>query len=88
MAETEIEPRVTTDERDKMQKVLDLISSDQMDKAASLLEKAGVTQPTPFTISCLPTFISSRKNLIRQPISIKSPSENIPNSAAPGATSA
>ena len=37
MAETEIEPRVTTDERDKMQKVLDLISSDQMDKAASLL---------------------------------------------------
>ena len=40
MAETEIEPRVTTDERDKMQKVLDLISSDQMDKAASLLEKS------------------------------------------------
>ena len=40
MAETEIEPRVTTDERDKMQKVLVLISSDQMDKAASLLEKS------------------------------------------------
>lgn len=40
MAETEIEPRVTTEERDKMQKVLALISSDQMDKAATLLEKS------------------------------------------------
>jgi len=39
MAETEIEPRVTTVGRDKMQKVLELISSDQMDKAARLLEK-------------------------------------------------
>lgn len=39
MAETEIEPRVSTEERDKMQKMLALISADQMDKAASLLEK-------------------------------------------------
>ncbi len=39
MAETEIEPRVTTDERAKMEKVLALISSDQMDNAAHLLEK-------------------------------------------------
>lgn len=40
MAETEIEPRVTTEERDKMQKILELISSGQMDKAVSLLEKS------------------------------------------------
>lgn len=38
-AETEIEPRVTTDEREKMQEILTMISKDQMDKAASLLEK-------------------------------------------------
>ncbi len=40
LSETEIEPRVTTDERIKMQKMLDLISSDQMDNAALLLEKS------------------------------------------------
>lgn len=39
MAETEIEPRVTSDEREKMQKVLAHISSDQMDKAIILLKK-------------------------------------------------
>ncbi len=39
MAETDIEPRVTTDEREKMAKILDLISSDQMDKASNMLEK-------------------------------------------------
>jgi tetratricopeptide (TPR) repeat protein len=41
LAETEIEPRVTVDERDRMQEVLGLISSDQMDKAARLLQKHG-----------------------------------------------
>lgn len=40
MAETEIEPRVTTNERDQMQKVLDLISSDKMDQAVELLKKS------------------------------------------------
>ncbi len=40
MAETEIEPRVTTSERDQMQKVLDLISSDKMDQAVELLKKS------------------------------------------------
>lgn len=39
IAETEIEPRVTTDEREKMEKVLDLISSDKMSDAARTLEK-------------------------------------------------
>lgn len=39
MAETEIEPRVTIDERDQMQKVLDLISSDKMNEAEKLLVK-------------------------------------------------
>lgn len=39
IAETEIEPRVTVDERDKMQKVLTLISSDKMDDAAAMLIK-------------------------------------------------
>ncbi len=39
IAETDIEPRVTTDEREQMQKVLALISSDKMDEAARLLEK-------------------------------------------------
>lgn len=39
IAETEIEPRVTIDERDQMQKVLELISSDKMDEAAVKLEK-------------------------------------------------
>lgn len=40
MAETEIEPRVTTSERDQMQKVLDFISSDKMDQAVELLRKS------------------------------------------------
>jgi len=40
IAETEIEPRVTTDEREEMQKVLALISSDKMDEAARFLEKS------------------------------------------------
>ena len=39
-AETEIEPRVTSEERDKMQKVLELISSNQMDKAVNVIEKS------------------------------------------------
>lgn len=40
MAETEIEPRVTIEERDRMQKVLGFMSSGEMDKAAGLLEKS------------------------------------------------
>jgi tetratricopeptide (TPR) repeat protein len=39
LAETEIEPTVTQDERETMLKVLDLISSDKMDEAARLLQK-------------------------------------------------
>jgi tetratricopeptide (TPR) repeat protein len=39
IAETEIEPRVTADERDQMLKVLGFISSDKVDEAATLLEK-------------------------------------------------
>jgi tetratricopeptide (TPR) repeat protein len=39
IAETEIEPRVTTVEREQMQEILELISSDKMDEAAVLLEK-------------------------------------------------
>ncbi|MCA9285201.1 MAG: tetratricopeptide repeat protein [Phycisphaerales bacterium] len=39
VAETEIEPRVTADEIKQMQKVLDLIAADDMDKAAAMLEK-------------------------------------------------
>jgi tetratricopeptide (TPR) repeat protein len=39
IAETEIEPTVTQDEREKMLKVLELISSDKMDEAARSLEK-------------------------------------------------
>jgi tetratricopeptide (TPR) repeat protein len=40
IAETDIEPRVTVTEREQMQKVLDLISSDKMDQAAAMLVKA------------------------------------------------
>jgi tetratricopeptide (TPR) repeat protein len=40
IAETEIEPRVTVDERDQLQKVLNLISADKMNEAAAMLEKA------------------------------------------------
>jgi len=39
IAETEIEPRLTTIEREQMQKILELISSDRMDKATALIEK-------------------------------------------------
>jgi tetratricopeptide (TPR) repeat protein len=39
IAETDIEPRVTSDEREKMQKILELISSDELDKAAELLQR-------------------------------------------------
>lgn len=39
IAETEIEPRVTADERDQMLKVLELISSDRLGDAAGMLEK-------------------------------------------------
>lgn len=39
IAETEIEPRVTADEREKMLKVLELISSEKMDEAVKLIEK-------------------------------------------------
>ena len=37
IAETEIEPRITLDERDQMQEVLTLVSSDQLDEAAKML---------------------------------------------------
>jgi len=39
IASTDIEPRVTMIERDQMQKVLELISSDKMDDAAKMLAK-------------------------------------------------
>jgi len=39
IAATDIEPRVTLLEREQMEKVLDLISSDKMEQAATLLEK-------------------------------------------------
>lgn len=39
IAETDIEPRVTEDERDKMLKVLEHISADEIDKAAAMLQK-------------------------------------------------
>ena len=39
LAETEIEPSVTQDERKKMLEVMDLFSEDRMDKAESLLRK-------------------------------------------------
>jgi tetratricopeptide (TPR) repeat protein len=41
VAETEIEPRVTAEEREQMEKVLGFISSDQMAKAEELLKKNG-----------------------------------------------
>lgn len=40
IAETDIEPRVTVDERDQMQKLLVLISSDKMDEVVAKLEKS------------------------------------------------
>lgn len=40
IAETDIEPRLTVEERDQMQKILGLISSDKMDEAVKLLEKS------------------------------------------------
>ena len=39
IAETDIEPTVTIDEREQMQEVLELISSDKMDEAAKELKK-------------------------------------------------
>jgi tetratricopeptide (TPR) repeat protein len=39
IAETDIEPRVTSNERDRMLKVMGLISSDKMSEAAAMLEK-------------------------------------------------
>lgn len=39
IAEVDVEPRVTTDERNQMQKVLELISADKMDEAADRLAK-------------------------------------------------
>lgn len=39
IAETDIEPRVTEDERKEMQAILDLIAAEDMDKAAARLEK-------------------------------------------------
>ncbi|MBU0755683.1 MAG: tetratricopeptide repeat protein [Planctomycetes bacterium] len=39
IAETEVEPRITMDERTRMQEVLDLIAADEMDKAAGLLNE-------------------------------------------------
>ncbi|MBC8206782.1 MAG: tetratricopeptide repeat protein [Kiritimatiellales bacterium] len=40
IAVTDVEPRVTTIERDELMKVQDLIGSDKMDEAARLLEKS------------------------------------------------
>lgn len=37
IAETEIEPRVTMDERDQMLEIMELISEDKLDKAAAML---------------------------------------------------
>lgn len=39
IAETEIEPRITIEERNQMQKILETISADKMDEAAGRLEK-------------------------------------------------
>lgn len=39
IAETEIEPRVTIDEREQMQKILELISGDKMPQAIDMLKK-------------------------------------------------
>lgn len=39
MSDSDVEPRVNLDERESMQKVLDYISSEKMDKAESMLEK-------------------------------------------------
>lgn len=39
MAETEIEPRVTIEERNQMLKVLELISADKLDEAARMIQK-------------------------------------------------
>lgn len=39
MAETEIEPRVTVEERSQMLKVLELISADKLDEAARMIQK-------------------------------------------------
>jgi tetratricopeptide (TPR) repeat protein len=39
LAETEIEPTITEREREKMLKVLELISADKMDEAAAMLQK-------------------------------------------------
>ena len=39
LAETEIEPRVTAEEREIMLEVMELISSDKMDEAAAMLQK-------------------------------------------------
>jgi tetratricopeptide (TPR) repeat protein len=41
LAQTEVEPRVTTDERERMLEVLEQISADRADKALALLEKHG-----------------------------------------------
>ncbi len=38
IAATDIEPRVTVVEREQLQKILEFISADQMDEAATLLE--------------------------------------------------
>ncbi|MBN1515004.1 tetratricopeptide repeat protein [Candidatus Sumerlaeota bacterium] len=39
IAETEIEPRVTVDEREQLEKIFEYIKSDKIDKAVQLLEK-------------------------------------------------
>jgi tetratricopeptide (TPR) repeat protein len=40
ISETDIEPKVATVEREQMQKILSLISTDKMDEAAQMLEKS------------------------------------------------
>jgi tetratricopeptide (TPR) repeat protein len=52
VAETELEPRVTQEERDQMLKVLKLIESDKMDEAARLLERGrGASAVFDFTLA-------------------------------------
>jgi tetratricopeptide (TPR) repeat protein len=56
LAEVEIEPRVTVDEREQMQKALELISADKLDEAAAMLQKerernAAVSAVFDFTVA-------------------------------------
>jgi tetratricopeptide (TPR) repeat protein len=62
IAETEIEPRVTEAEREQMQKILELISSDKMDEAARLLEKGrGVAASAVFDFTLANIYFQQEK---------------------------